>query len=159
MLVNYGFKFRVLLFLITVGFTSAAYADGRNSHEALMDTAKCEGCHVGKPNAHPEEIYSGKKDAQIKDNVTTMCKECHEYGERSHPTDVEVDFAVPADLPLKNNRITCATCHYPHSASESDRRYISSSFIGGFFSKGEKHKTFFLRRMNVNGELCLACHR
>jgi hypothetical protein len=152
---------KTLLFLL-IGmafFADAGHAEHRDSHKDLRDPAKCMECHTEKPEVPPGEICTGKITAPIKDDVTNLCTKCHEYGERSHPTDVLVDFAVPSDLPLKDNNVTCVTCHYPHNACESEHRYISSSLFGGFFSKGKKHKTYFLRRTNANGELCLACHK
>lgn len=144
-----------LFLAIIIGLlTDTVYAD---SHKDLRDMAKCSACHLETPQLLPAEICANM-NVPVKDNVTGMCTSCHGYGERSHPTDVVVDFPVPLDLPLKNNKITCVTCHYPHGKDESDRRYISTSFLGWLFSREKKHKTYFLRRPNTNGELCMACH-
>lgn len=154
-----GSRAMFLVFLGMAFFADAGHAEHRDSHKDLRDPDKCAECHIEKPEVTPEEICTGKKHAPIKDDVTKTCTKCHEYGERSHPTDVVVDFAVPPDLPLKDNKVTCVTCHYPHSACESEHQFISSGLFGGFFSKGKKHKTYFLRRTNARGELCLTCHK
>ncbi|MBI5187782.1 MAG: hypothetical protein HZA07_01735 [Nitrospirae bacterium] len=144
-----------LFLVIIIGLlTDTVYAD---SHKELRDQSKCADCHLEKPQVLPSEICTFM-NIPIKDTVTEMCTKCHEYGERSHPTDKAVDFPVPPDLPLKDGKITCVTCHYPHAKFESDRRYISTSLLGSLFSREKKHKTYFLRRPNTNGELCMACH-
>ncbi len=134
-----------------------------NPHEELNDPSGCTNCHIEKPQFLPGKI-SALKTAPLKDNVTEMCTTCHEYGKTSHPTDETANFTVPADLPLKDNKITCATCHYPHGRWESSRRYVPSSLLDRLLpgrekhKRGEKFKTYFLRRPNENGELCQACH-
>ncbi len=91
-----------------------------------------------------------------------MCTECHGYGEESHPTDLHPEFSIPKDPPLKDDKITCLTCHLPHNEYYSDRRWVSSSGMSkfaGIFGRKKKHRTYFLRRNNSQGELCLACHK
>ncbi len=146
------------LLLVALFIAGTASAETRDVHKDLLYPEKCLECHTEKPASNPGEICTGKKSAPIKNNVTEMCTSCHDYGDRSHPTDVEVDFNVPGDLPIMNGRITCVTCHYPHANCESEHRFISVSILENIFSGGGKYKTYFLRRSNAHGELCLACH-
>ncbi|MFC1553595.1 hypothetical protein ACFL7D_03075 [candidate division KSB1 bacterium] len=145
----------VVLLLVGLGFTKAD-----NPHKELSNPEKCTNCHVEKPDMEPGEVYTFKQ-VPLKENITEFCTECHEYGERSHPTDIEATFEVPEDLPTMGNYVTCSTCHYPHGSWESDKRYVSSNALnklGGLFSRKKTYQTFFLRRANSSGELCLTCH-
>jgi len=140
-------------------YNQYVFAGEHDPHKDLRDIYKCEECHLGKPRGRPGPVYSGKKGALIRTDITKPCTRCHEYGKRSHPTDIKPKSRVPADLPLMNNTITCATCHYPHAPALSDQQYIPASLFSNIFSSGGSHKTYFLRRVNANGELCKACHK
>ena len=136
------------------------YSIPTNPHSVLEDGEKCTQCHPEKPSSQPGPVYTFQK-IRMRDNFTEVCTACHEYGERSHPTDIEIDFDVPADLPVFYGKVTCATCHYPHGESKSETRYVSASALnklGSIFSRKKSFKTYFLRRENTDGELCLACH-
>jgi len=136
-----------------------ATAAESDPHKDLRDIYACEECHLGKPRGRPGPVYSGRKGALIRSDITKPCTRCHKYGDRSHPTDIKPKGHVPPDLPLINNMITCATCHYPHMPAESTQQYIPSGLLSNLFSSGSSHKTYFLRRTNVNGEMCKACHK
>lgn len=129
-------------------------------HDELNNPAKCVDCHEVQPEEMPAKVYMFK-NLPIRDNVTEACTSCHEQEYRSHPTDIEAGFEVPPDLPLKDGKITCYTCHYPHGDYESNTQYLSTSALsrlGSLFSGKSKHKTSFLRKTNSKGQLCLTCH-
>jgi cytochrome c len=72
---------------------------------------------------------------------------------------LKLDFEIPADMPLdKKNRLSCLTCHYTHGNMDSDRPQASVSFMDRLLNANRLHKSFLLRRNNVDGELCLICH-
>lgn len=157
------------IIVLSIGILSSVgylYSKDENPHGVLnkpnnnSGNASCVNCHIESPENAPGEIYTFQKPP-IRENITEACSACHEYGERSHPTDIETEMEIPVDLPLFNGRITCATCHYPHGSYTSSERYSASNAltkIGGFFSQKKSYRTYFLRRSNAKGELCLVCH-
>ncbi|OAG27717.1 cytochrome c3 family protein [Thermodesulfatator autotrophicus] len=85
-----------------------------------------------KPKDHPliKSIYWSSINA---------CYSCHNKIKLgvSHPVGVSLSYKMAQrnkDLPLVNGIITCTTCHFPHTASNS----------------------YFLRK--TGKELCLSCH-
>jgi hypothetical protein len=55
--------------------------------------------------------------------------------------------------------LTCVTCHRAHAQRFSERRYTSVSPLKRLFGGNDgRHKTYYLRRANPDGELCRACH-
>jgi len=65
--------------------------------------------------------------------TSSDCVLCHAIDEPtfSHPTDVRPTFAIPADLPLENGRLTCITCHRDDSASHAVSRDVHDGFLRG----------------------------
>ncbi len=122
--------------------------------------ADCLECHASEPTGTATGNYTS--GSRLKDTAA-LCLSCHKDEGESHPMkDVKLDFAPPADLPLDPaGEMTCITCHSAHGERFSTREYSSESplarIVGRFSSK--KRKTYFLRRPNSKGELCLACHK
>ncbi len=111
--------FIVLLFILT-----ACSWTGKG---VLPEIKKdCSSCHV---------ISAGKTSGQLQKPVSRLCQGCHpeRSGGREHVVDTVPSMTVTR-LPLQNGKITCVTCHDPHS-----NRYGS------------------LLRMEAK-ELCRACH-
>jgi len=77
------------------------------SHQTLaLQTKECSACHVSH-NGGP-----------VKKPLTELCVTCHreriEAGE--HIVDITPKYPVPKNLPLtKDGKLTCITCHDPHS--------------------------------------------
>ena len=154
-------SFNFLLITTMLVITQLVFSLTKGPHEEWISSDACLDCHSERPEMKPREIYT-YRNVPLKTDITEMCTECHEYGERSHPTDMAVDFEVPVDLPLRNGKVTCVTCHYPHGSPESDQKYVSSnalSKLGSFVVKKKKYKTYYLRRLNTKGRLCLTCHK
>lgn len=71
-----------------------------------IQTKECSACHISH-NGGP-----------VKKPLTELCVQCHreriEAGE--HRVDIIPKYPVPPNLPLtKDGRLTCITCHDPHS--------------------------------------------
>lgn len=66
----------------------------------------CSNCHV---------VSSGKTSGQLKKPVSELCGGCHpdRSGSREHVVDIVPSMTVTG-LPLRDGKITCATCHNPH---------------------------------------------
>lgn len=85
-----------------------------------------------------------------------MCFSCHDgtvvdsrirvWAEDKHKVGVKPskNVIVPKELPLKEGKIVCATCHSAHGTGEPEKEGISRSI--------------FLRMRNENSELCKSCH-
>ena len=78
---------------------------------------------------------------------------------RSHPRDrkprEEIMEIIPEDLHLEDGQfITCATCHDPRSDPNS-----AVKWVGGTDADENGYKTYFLRRRNIDSDLCRVCHR
>ena len=144
---------------IAVIFPAALLSKADNPHSEFEDKSSCAGCHVENKTHNPTEYEKDK----FTTDFSSFCMECHDNGDMTHPINVEVDYDIPEDLVLADeSRITCVTCHTVHGDHESDRPWSSSSFLGrlGSIFNGKKaYKTYFLRRNNSSGELCLTCHK
>jgi len=129
---------------------------------------ECSVCHQSDPamNAKLLKVTDGILDtrnnpvdhANFTKNGTDMCSSCHNPDD-GHKVGLELDFQIPADLPLdKKNKMTCLTCHYTHGSLNSERPQASFSLMDRLFDAERLHKSFLLRRNNSDGELCLTCH-
>lgn len=140
----------IILFLLLTGANLLFSRD--NPHAELEDPAKCGTCHAGEPSQGKELTKSANE----------LCFECHDHGDVTHPLEIPQTLTCPPDLPLDpEGKVYCMTCHVAHGEWESSRPWVSSSALGGFgrlFGRKKKHKTYFLRRNNSKGDLCLCCH-
>ena len=118
--------FFVMLLLGGAGILSAAddLAIKRNMPEIKKD---CAICHVP---------HSSGGMLALKEPVTQLCIGCHpdRKGSVEHKVDVVPPMPVPG-LPLTEGRVTCITCHDPHTNNNGKMLRISSE------------------------KLCLACHK
>jgi predicted CXXCH cytochrome family protein len=94
-----------LLFVMAACLTSVA---SRQAIAAPMPEIKkdCSLCHLD----------IGKGPA-LRKPVSALCLECHEdrQAPNEHPVDIVPSMKVPKILPLNKGKITCITCHDPHS--------------------------------------------
>ncbi|GAB6062734.1 multiheme c-type cytochrome [Deferrisoma palaeochoriense] len=131
---------------------------GKGPHALLADRDRCGHCHEGVPRPGDRGPHRFKKD------IVSLCLECHRDKDLSslHPVDIRPGSRIPADLPLdEHGTLTCATCHDPHAPAEADEPYVAEPIARRLLSvlKGRKrHRTYFLRRRNDEGQLCLGCH-
>jgi len=116
----------VMLLLGAAGTLSAAVVPDikGNMPEIKKD---CKTCHV--PHG------SGGMLA-LKEPVTQLCISCHpdRKGSAEHKVDIVAPLPVPG-LPLTEGKVTCITCHDPHSNNNGMMLRISTE------------------------KLCLACHK
>lgn len=149
------------LFLIALAAGATPAAGGVNPHAFMNDPARCQDCHQKTP-------VRGKDDYTaliFKEGIVSLCSGCHkgEHYREEHPLELRPEAAVPEDLHLDNSyTITCATCHNPHGAFEADRPYVPRRFREkalDLLHRRKRFPTYYLRRPNAAGELCLACHR
>ncbi len=132
-----------------------------NPHNIVENkTATCTNCHRGLPEIQPglNTKNNHVELSKFKQGGIKMCTDCHNEKE-GHVVGVRLDFSVPADLPLSENKtISCLTCHYTHGELKSDRPQSSYSLIDRLLDSERLHKSFLIRRNNSHGELCLTCH-
>jgi len=138
-------------------------AEPANPHKISTSgngNADCLACHIKQPEIkdklntknNPVDLSAFHLDA------IAMCTSCHAE-EEGHVVGVQLNFSIPADLPLaKSKTISCLTCHYTHGDLRSSRPQASYSFMDNLLNSDRLHKSFLIRRNNVNGELCLICH-
>jgi hypothetical protein len=131
-----------------------------NPHEFMNDAARCGDCHEQTP-VRGKDDYS---TVTFKDTIVSLCSKCHqdESYREEHPLELRPESAVPEDLHLDNAyTLTCATCHNVHGPHEADRPYVPRRFWEktlDLVRRPTRYPTYFLRRPNETGGLCLACH-
>ena len=135
-----------------------------NPHEVSGqdNPSTCAVCHSDVPKLKDDNILSSKNMpvdlSRFRLNGVTMCSSCHDPNV-VHKVGVNVDFPIPADLPLnEDNEIICLTCHYSHGRLDSDKPQASFSLMDRMLNDQRLHKSFLLRRNNSDGDLCLICH-
>ena len=147
--------------LLLCSFAAQA-ADNPHTLSATGKSEDCAGCHAAEVHHDKAELLNTKnKQVELaafnKDGVE-MCTGCHD-AEDGHKVGLKLDFEIPADMPLnKKDALSCLTCHYTHGNLTSDRPQASFSFMDRLLNAERLHKSFLLRRNNVDGELCLICH-
>lgn len=137
--------------------SAAAPTLAQDPHAFGSDRRRCASCHGEVP----------RKGAKIRvtRDVVSLCLDCHFEKDLSalHPVDVRPGAKVPGDLPLdERGAITCATCHDLHGSARSGQPYVAQPLyekLLSVFSRGDRrYSTFYLRRRNDKGQLCLGCH-
>ncbi|GAB4265624.1 MAG: hypothetical protein Kow0092_18090 [Deferrisomatales bacterium] len=142
--------------LLAAGPVGAGAGDG--PHGAWTREGDCERCHLATPDPGAAATAGLRKD------VVGLCLECHRDKDLSalHPVDIRPGAQVPDDLPLDDHgTITCATCHDPHGPYEADEPYVAQALsrrLLSLLTGRRRYRTFYLRRRNDEGQLCLACH-
>ncbi|MDP1666718.1 MAG: cytochrome c3 family protein [Methylobacter sp.] len=158
---------RVQRFMMVIGgcvlFSMSAVQAADNPHTiAAGKSGDCAGCHVARIHYDNVEALNTKNkrvdlNAFNNDGVA-MCSGCHKT-EDGHKVGLKLDFEIPADMPFnKKNALSCLTCHYTHGDLTSAKPQASFSFMDRLLNDDRLHKSFLLRRNNVDGELCLICH-
>jgi hypothetical protein len=150
---------------IVLLYSLALQAEGDNNPHALVNNVNsidCQLCHMSQPDHNPSTLLETKnktvKLADFKKDGVAVCSDCHNPDD-GHKVGLKLDFDVPPDLPLdKKNTLSCLTCHYTHGKLDSERPQASHSFMDRLVDAERLHKSFLLRRNNVDGELCLICH-
>ncbi len=150
--------------LIGLLFCAFALQAAENPHiiSTAYKSGECTGCHVTEIRHDKAELLDTKNKpvdlTAFNNDGVAMCSGCHN-AEDGHKVGLELDFEIPADMPLnKKNTQSCLTCHYTHGNLDSVRPQASFSFMDRLVNAERLHKSFLLRRNNVDGELCLICH-
>lgn len=134
----------------------AGAADG-NPHAFMADADQCGRCHDLAAGT-PTRVYLVK-------DVVALCLDCH--GDRElftvHPVDIRPAVAVPSDLPLDaSGTMTCTTCHDAHGPHVGVGPYVAEPLhlrLLAAVTFKSSYRTYFLRRRNHEGALCLGCHQ
>ncbi len=154
----------IITFGLTLLLSIAVHAEGDNPHTVAngVNATDCSSCHVKPLKGGVPELLDTKNKAvnleDFKNDGVAMCSSCHDP-EDGHKIGLKLDFDVPVDMPLdKKNALSCLTCHYTHGKLTTDRPQASFSFMDRLVDADRLHKSFLLRRNNVDGELCLICH-
>jgi len=122
----------------------------------FLEWGGCRSCHEQEPNGRPG---GGGGGTRLK-KLVPVCLSCHPGEKGLHPVGIAPDFDVSTDLLLEpDGSIGCITCHRAHGQRYDRHRWISTGPLERLLAgSGQRHKTYFLRRANPNGELCRACH-
>jgi len=132
-----------------------------NPHAFMEDPSRCTDCHKDTP-VRGEDDY---RTVTFSDTIVSLCSGCHEdaHYRDEHPLEIRPEIEVPEEFHLDSYyTMTCATCHDPHGRYESEERFVPPGFFGLVGSVLERRRlfpTYFLRRPNTRGELCLSCHQ
>lgn len=155
------------LLILAIFFALPANADpsGLNPHLVSKSVSRdaCKQCHIQTPELNHEgllnTIYRPFDPSAFKQDSVSICLSCHRI-QQGHKVGIYCDFPVPADLPLNaQNQIICVTCHYMHGSPSSDKPMANFSFMDKLFNAERLRKSYYLRRNNGDGELCLVCHK
>lgn len=156
-----------LIFKIIGGcvlFCAFAVQAAENPHTVYAGdkSVTCTSCHATETHYDKPELLNTKNNrvdlTAFNNDGVAMCSGCHN-AEEGHKVGLKLDFEIPADMPLnKRNALSCLTCHYTHGDLTSVRPQASFSFMDRMVNAERLHKSFLLRRNNVDGELCLICH-
>jgi hypothetical protein len=102
-----------------------------NPHEKVQTLEGCEFCHEARPDLKKFEA-GVKQEVKFKGDIVILCLRCHDTPPHPAGRDhvggfdkneiKERGIQVPKDFPLDRlGRITCATCHNPHSRGGESR--------------------------------------
>ncbi len=145
-------------------FCAFAVHAAENPHavSATDKSTACSSCHAAEMHYDQADLLNTKNShvdlSAFNNDGVAMCSTCHN-AEEGHKVGLKLDFEIPADMPLnKKNALSCLTCHYTHGNLGSVRPQASFSFMDRLVNAERLHKSFLLRRNNVDGELCLICH-
>lgn len=140
------------LLLLWPGQVGAAGA--ANPHQFMEEENSCGRCHRQIP---PRGEYG---DWVME--VDSICGDCHERaGRLLHPMEIRPRIHFDMPLPLDyEGRITCVTCHDPHSEPYADVPYVKESplLLVRKVVFRQAHRTYFLRMPNDRGQICSRCH-
>jgi hypothetical protein len=173
-------RVRLLVVVLTLALAAAAICQEEtlmfttlpeNPHRSFHVEGECLACH---------DTYAGAMDPhEFVLPVSEMClrESCHTAAKlgRSHPVGVDVRAsksieAVPENIPLEDNMVSCGSCHQPHGEWLSVNRCYNTQEAKGFLvttAGGEERltpyfKTYYLRIPGDPEEgftaLCNSCH-
>ena len=152
------------ILIVISGYFPILFGQESEFHPFANDKDLCNTCHVTKQITSS----SGKVVSYIVTNAdsshihTYVCLGCHPQKAGGHPVQVTTSYETPKDLPLSKMRVVaCTTCHNPHVSRFSNRAWVPRSFLqimNDFVKRKKQYKTYFLRRNNSKGELCMCCH-
>lgn len=109
-------------------FLSVAILWGRNDGGGHDFTGRCETCHLSFPKP-------GKEGKFIRE-ISYLCRECHAVSDKnSHPIGTVPSMPMPDGFPVdRGGKMTCVTCHDPHSRlSSGDVEYLRTRARGKEF--------------------------
>jgi hypothetical protein len=150
--------------LATVAMQAFGISPEFNPHEIAYRPVSpdCQECHTTSPGQYRQASGLGTQPrwSAYKQDGTTMCVQCHSGETEGHQVDdTAIDFPIPSDLPLTENKtLMCMSCHYMHGSLRSNRPWASVSFMDRLTGSERMNKSYILRRNNSSGELCLICH-
>lgn len=103
-----AFSLFMIAFILLSGCLRGAGANPAGKGEIPEVKKNCGLCHP----SHAGQQMTGL----LKKPVSELCLDCHpeRAGNREHVVDVVPSMTV-AGLPLREGKITCATCHDAHS--------------------------------------------
>lgn len=111
-----------------------------NPHFDISQNEGCTYCHSSKPREG--------KQIEFKGDAILLCIRCHDdsphpanHDHTGVPSEDWMPF-IPKDLfPLdSNNRMTCATCHNPHSDPGEDKPRFRGGVIDSMMTCGKCHR-------------------
>lgn len=134
-----------------------------NPHEIsqLTLSENCLMCHTTLPKALPTKEGRGTIPdmSNYRGDGVMLCATCHDPKRASHMIGRKIETALPAKLPLAEDRkIVCLTCHYTHGSFYTEQPRANINFFDTLFNTHRLHNSFLLRLENTDGEFCLLCH-
>jgi uncharacterized Zn finger protein (UPF0148 family) len=176
-------KIILILLVLTVIPAIMSFARAQEKEAgAIPDTTNlhftgmyCAECHIKVPKKGDEKLLKYDGD------YSQLCK-CHGYtpGSYIHPVDItpsaDKRSMIPEDLPLKDGKIVCSTCHdmYMQCQDDDETEALNRRFLRGapymkrtalcFRCHDEKQyvqldpHNQIMEDGTINHEKCLYCH-
>ncbi|MBI5847980.1 MAG: cytochrome c3 family protein [Nitrospirae bacterium] len=102
-------RLQILVLIMLLPGCSAILSSTDTAIKGNMPEIKkdCLTCHTS---------HGADGELVLKEPITKLCLECHpdRKGPAEHKVDVIISSPVPG-LPLTEGKMTCVTCHDPHS--------------------------------------------
>ncbi len=102
---------------------------------------------VAVPDNTDGESWAGREEACVScHDGSVLDSRAHIWSGYAHPREdavIPTSMVVPPEMPLVNGKISCRTCHSPHSLGGSAREHRGATM---------------LRVDDRPSELCVACH-
>lgn len=120
-------RIQIAMFVVLiVGAISGLQLLANYQNQGHEFTERCDFCHITLP-------HEGDDVTRFTRSISYLCLECHSVPEdNSHPVGIVPSMGMPDGFLLDwSGKMTCATCHDPHS--DRQNQYLRTSLRGRDF--------------------------
>ncbi len=121
-------------------FSLSNLAEWAGSRHAVAEVS-CSDCH---------QLHQGPRQKVARDEISDLCFKCH--------TAVETTFNLPSHHPVKEGKMTCASCHDPHGTSQDHNLRAPSIKDLCVRCHTDKKGPFVVEHGSTLTDDCTVCH-